>query len=501
MKPLNRTTLTTSEKVDLAARSLLSQDLHGAVSATAQAHGVSRPTVYKTAELTQRLLERHFEQPYAPSQVTVDEALLNRAMVALRVVGRNSIRNIEDLLPILYPGTSVSYGKIQEPLVLSEQSATHYNESVDLSRLQAGALDEMYSQGSPVLAGIDLAHGYLFSLTLKATCSADDWEAVLAAGKSQGLDLKVVVKDAAKGIAKGVERIFPEAEQRDDCFHVLYEMNKVRRKLEASAYAAIAEEERKRKLLGKIRAKEKKARRLAKYHYGKSRKACEAAIADYEHIGQAYYQIRCGLECVDIENETLHTKAQVKQLFEAAAHKVQQIGRADCQTLAHYLLNRAPGLSLATEECYQSLQALTTDYSMEHITLVCLFILMTQKIKKSSQAGEKQKHTKKLMSYYSRLKTLREDTLRSLITAVEQCLQHRYRASSAIEGFNAALRPHLYVHKGVTQGFLELFRAYQNLRQRRWGRHQGTSATQCMTGERVTDWLTCLGYPPSKTIH
>ena len=81
------------------------------------------------------------------------------------------------------------------------------------------------------------------------------------------------------------------------------------------------------------------------------------------------------------------------------------------------------------------------------------------------------------------------------------CWEKRYRASSAIEGFNAALRPYLYVHKGVTQNFLELFRAYYNLRTRRWGRHKGTSAHQCLTGTPVEDWLSLLGYPPSSTLH
>ena len=78
---------------------------------------------------------------------------------------------------------------------------------------------------------------------------------------------------------------------------------------------------------------------------------------------------------------------------------------------------------------------------------------------------------------------------------------NRYRASSAIEGFNAALRPYLYVHKGVTQNFLELFRAHYNLRTRRWGRHKGTSAHQCLTGTPVTDWLSLLGFPPSRRLH
>jgi len=80
-------------------------------------------------------------------------------------------------------------------------------------------------------------------------------------------------------------------------------------------------------------------------------------------------------------------------------------------------------------------------------------------------------------------------------------LAYRLRASSAIEGFNAALRPHLYVHKGVSDGFLELFRAYYNLKTRRWGRLKATSSHEWVTGEKVDDWLTVLGFPPSSAVN
>ena len=53
---------------------------------------------------------------------------------------------------------------------------------------------------------------------------------VLNRAKNQGIDLDIVVKDAAKRIACGVKQVFPLAQQRDDCFHVIYDMNKVRRK-------------------------------------------------------------------------------------------------------------------------------------------------------------------------------------------------------------------------------------------------------------------------------
>ena len=84
----------------------------------------------------------------------------------------------------------------------------------------------------------------------------------------------MVVKDAARGIAAGVAEVFPDAEQRDDCFHVLYEMNKVRRKLERRAYAAIEREGEALGRLGKIRARDKTCRRKAKCALRKARRQC-----------------------------------------------------------------------------------------------------------------------------------------------------------------------------------------------------------------------------------
>ena len=109
------------------------------------------------------------------------------------------------------------------------------NAQASLGGVGAGALDEMFSQGEPVLAGVDVDSGYLFGLSLSATRDGDAWAELLREGQAQGLGLSVVVKDAAKGIAAGVSEVFPHAEQRDDCFHVLYEMNKVRRRLERRA--------------------------------------------------------------------------------------------------------------------------------------------------------------------------------------------------------------------------------------------------------------------------
>ena len=241
MTVLHRTDLTTSQKIECAAAAVAGQHEHGSKTTLSETYEISRPTVAVGAT-AEAVLRTHFEAPLlggAGVTVRVDDAQLRRAVVALRVLAPNAIRPIEDLLPVLYPGVKVSYGTIQQMLVDAEGRAARFNAQSSLDGVQAGALDEMFSQGEPVLAGVDLDTGYLFGLSLSPTRDAGAWAQVLREGQGQGLSLSVVVKDAAKGIAAGVAEVFPHAERRDDCFHVLYEMNKVRRKLERRAYAAI----------------------------------------------------------------------------------------------------------------------------------------------------------------------------------------------------------------------------------------------------------------------
>ena len=159
----------------------------------------------------------------------------------------------------------------------------------------------MFSQGEPVLAGVDLDGGYLFGLSLSPTRDGEAWAELLREGQAQGLGLSVVVKDAARGIAAGVSEVFPHAEQRDDCFHVLYEMNKARRRLERRAYAAIEREGEALGRLGKIRAYDKERRRKAKRALWSARRECAEAIERFDEFEAAMDTLRGALECVDLE--------------------------------------------------------------------------------------------------------------------------------------------------------------------------------------------------------
>ena len=218
-------------------------------------------------------------------------------------------------MPLLYRGVKVSYGTIQQMLVEAEGRAARFNAQVSLGGVEAGALDEMFSQGEPVLAGVDLDGGYLFGLSLSPTRDGEAWAELLREGQAQGLGLSVVVKDAARGIAAGVSEVFPHVEQRDDCFHVLYEMNKGRRRLERRAYSAIEREGEALGGLGKIRAYDKVRRRKAKRALSSARRECTEAIERFDEFKAAMDTLRGALECVDIHTGELHRPEHVQALI------------------------------------------------------------------------------------------------------------------------------------------------------------------------------------------
>jgi Transposase len=253
MTSLHRTPLMTFQKRECVAKALAGQEDCGGIAGLSRSSGVSRPTVYAAKGVALEVLREHFEEPESDPTVWVkiDPAQVRRTLVALRVRAPNAWRPIEDIIPIIYPGVRLSYGKVQPIAAEAEAQAGAFNAKADLSGVRAGALDEMFSPGEPVLAGVDLDHGYLFGLALCETRRGEDWAEVLKQSQDQGLNLAVVVKDAAKGIEAGVSEVFPQAEQRDDCFHALYELNKVRRRLEQRAYGGIAAEEEARHQLPK----------------------------------------------------------------------------------------------------------------------------------------------------------------------------------------------------------------------------------------------------------
>ncbi len=341
---------------------------------------------------------------------------------------------------------------------------------------------------------MDLDPGYLFGLSLSPPRDAGAW--------AQGLSLSVVVKHAAKGIAAGVAEVFPHAEQRDDCFHVLYEMNKVQRKLERRADAALEREGAALGRLGKIRARDKTCRRKAKCALRKARRQCTGAIERFDAFAAAMDRVRGALECLDVASGELHRPEHIEALIAQAAGQSGELGTGQCTKLARYLRNRAPGPVLAQKSVGSRLEALGEQWSMPAVCLGCLCWYLVRALNSRVRHARCRALSRHLLGAYAALQDHLGPESASLLDAIEAVRHQCHRASSAVEGFNAALRPYLYVHKGVTQGFLNLFRAGFNLRTRRRERHKGTSAHQSLTEQSGSaTGSPCLATRPRQRSH
>jgi hypothetical protein len=306
-----------------------------------------------------------------------------------------------------------------------------------------------------------------------------------------------VVKDAALGIQAAVAQVYPRAEQRDDCFHALYLLGQVAGRPERKAYGAISEAEQARAKLGQCRRSGQGNRQRLEGQLGAATRRLNRAVELHDRFERAQRRAQEAPEVADLASGSLRQGAQMRAEITAAAQEMLMLGDKHCRKAGRYLKNRAEGLALHADELSRVLGTVSSVFGQRSVELSCLILRLWRGMSSKSQPWRRYEARAPLAAAYRELQELAGPQAGSVLAEVEFWLWQRHRASSAIEGFNAALRPYLYVHKGVTQGFPELFRAYYNLRTRRWGRHKGKSPQAIVTGAKVEDWLTLLGYPPS----
>lgn len=497
MPILDRTSLNTSDKTDFLLKAVSCQAF-GDISRVSSQFGVSRKTTYRTKEIGTNALSELLEQPERSPQVKVDEAQIRRTIIALTITAPNSIRAIEDMLPLIYPGVTRSFGYIQGVQIEAQRNAAVFNQQVDLSKIYSVAPDEVFCKNEPVLAVIDLDSGFLASLSLEAQRDGPTWSKVLNKAKSQGMLPKHIVKDGATGMTKAVNDVYPNAQQRDDVFHALYIASKAVAKTEKRAYRQITQEGNQMQALQKAAEDEKEAQEKA---LKLASQKCDEAIARYELAEKALKHLHQALKSVHINAIDLMSPEAAQSLLALSVHLFEQAKHPDCDTAARYINNRLEGLTLATTDFYEEQLTLCECFPREVVAHACLIGEYKRTMKKMSKSKQQGARQSILEAYQYIGGVLNKHKTNELVEAVEWLLDKRHRASSAIEGFNALLRPYMYMRKGVSQGFLELFRAWHNLRTRRSGKHKGTSAYETLNGNKVEDWLTILGFSPSSTTH
>jgi len=500
----------------------------GGVTRLSEEFGVSRKAVYQARDKGLELIDQGCEEEAEGhgklySVVKVDRRRLERAIISLYIETPNSIRGIINQLHVIY-GIHVSFGFIQEVLIQANSQAQTFNESVGLSSITHCALDEMFSQGDPVMAGIDLDTRYLFLLEHSAGRSGDEWASVLERLKTnQRFDPDVVVKDAGTGLRDGVGRSFPNAQQRDDLFHALDRMNETRFFYERRALKLINEEWEAEKAVANA-GKRGNKRALAQ-KYRRCRERADAVMKLHDEFDALCKQARLFLDFVDPDTGAILTGAECEAGLKHVADRMKALAGSRIRKTATYLKKRAKGLRLWIDELHVDLELvketltnqLVSDRSErpvlerirawfenkdpkqtieEAVELACWFWKLRDSYLRHDNRWRKKERRPLIMGIFSKIRNMMGERSSELINAVFQAIAKRHRASSLVETLNSLLRPHLYLHKRVTQAFLHLFTAHRNLKKKGCGKVRQPSPYEILTGEEVHDWLTMIGYPP-----
>lgn len=495
----------TPSVVRLAAATVATQGVHGAVTDLARESGVRRQTIYDLRERAEEALRLEFApaEPRPRGAFTREMAPsdVERVIVALRVHLPCSIRDIVTILPVLY-GVHWSYGSVWDVLHRAEQRAASWLPSVNLSGVHHIAADEMFSQGLPVLASIDLDSQYLTQLEVQDDRSGETW--AKSFGKlrdDQKLMPKSVTKDAGTGLGAGVRACWPTADELDDIFHAAYKLGKEAYHLERSAYRAIGvvddlEKRRARATTEKVQALDEQLREALEH--------MEAAILRYDQFEKLRREVDRILDLCDRGTGRLRTSADVLQALTRIAAEMAALGGKRIVSAAKYLGNRAAGLGRYLDDLGARIaKASDAVGSVEVVEAAVRACQASISIDRGGPSWDKRAREREMKDATRHLLdvTDREPArLQQVLGTVIHELVRRHRASSAIENLNSVLRPYLVVQKHAEQGFLNLFRFYWNTRMREWGRGKGTSALEELTGRKVEDWLSLLGFPPSRLI-
>jgi hypothetical protein len=432
MPIVDRTALNSSDKLALLAKAAVCQ-AYGDITQLSDEFKVSRKTIRKVKKEGLSLLSAALTPTGIATKVTVDIPQLKRTIISLSMNGVNSIRAIEDSIPHIYPGVRCSFGYIQALQIEAQTNAAIVNSQVDLSAIISAAIDELFCQGDPILAGIDLDSGFLFSLAHEAYREGKTWARVLNGAKSQGLALQHIVKDGAKGMTKGVNDVFPLSEQRDDAFHALYVTSKSVFKVEKRAYRLIEQEyqlgielnkapkKQFNKGGSKMTADEKqKEIEALKEALADTTEKCSKAVARFDHASHAYRYLHRALSSVHInEHINLMSPTSAKTLLKLSARYLIKARHPDCSDAARYIKNRLDGLTFATADFHQKQKALCVDYPQDMVALACYFHEYKRSLKKMAKNKQLKVKQKMLGAYALIYKALNQSKADELMQTIK----------------------------------------------------------------------------------
>jgi len=440
------------------------------VSELARWYGVSRTILYEIrnrawAGLVEGLHPRDPGRPAQTSTLTVDKALIDRAIAVLPML-KGSVRDIRLGLDLML-GVSRSVGYISQTLATAGEETTAYNLKISVPLPILGEADEIFQGRKPCLTLVDGRSFLVLNLTPAESRDGTTWGLTFLDLVERGIQFHDLACDGGTGLRAGVGEAKLVIPLRPDLFHLLRDAHRLTQRLEGAAYQAMETAERARRADLEARGiiRRRGARLKIKMPLPQAEIEEAHAIETFDNYCWLLSEIRQALEPITPDGRIV-SAVETKATIETALELLKELNHPDIVAFAAGLQEKTAELIAPLEWLEQQLAPLRRDLDVGTET----FIVWAWQHRQDLGLN---------------IATDFPEHLRPIAYAVWEALSLFHRSSSLAESLHSWLRPYLQIHRGMPKWLLPLLQLFWNHHQFERGKRAGSSPLELAGAEDV----------------
>jgi hypothetical protein len=453
---------TLEQRVAAAAQMLipLPDRRWGLVSELARVYDISRTRLYEIRDqageaILAALLPRVAGRPAQTTALTVDKAVIDRTITILPLL-KGSVRDIRLGLDLLL-GATRSVGYISQTLTAAGEGATAYNQRIRVPLPILAEADEIFQGRNPCLTLVDGRSFLVVNLTPAESRDGTTWGLTYLSLMERGIRFHDLASDGGTGLLAGVREAELAIPLRPDLFHLLQDAHRLSRRLEATAYQAIATADRARRADLEARGLRRRRGRRLKIT---------------TPLPQAEVEEAQAMETFDLWRWLLGEVRQALEPITATGHLVSVTKtKATVET----------AVELLKELCHSDITAFADDLQAKLPALLAPLEWLEQHLTPLLQGQDEQTQAFILWAWQHRhelhldIAADMPEALRPLVQAVWEVLSLFHRSSSLAESLHSWLRPYLQIHRGMPKWLLPLLQLFWNHHRFERGKRAGAS--------------------------
>ena len=525
-----RPDVTLSDRLEIACRFWNPERPWREVTILSEEYDLSRVTIYAIAARVSIFFQPRLPGPVAgfkqlssgqaqavPSTVEKGlwsaeqvKRLIARLVLTAVFPGGVTLRPLEDILAEV-PGLGRSDSTIWRIINQAGARASQILQQVDFSQVSIPrvvmAIDETFFNGQPILFVVEPISLTIcgFHIPADGNRAALTWAPfLLVLQEDQHLAIEGGVADGAKAYPGTFESLLERDDRfQEDIFHTQRDLQRLRRKLENSAYRAFTTEYKVDTEYQRQSTAESQAKLAQAQTVSLQSAECYDAFTEYcTWVTDAF-------EIVDLTSGEIRNRQINEWLLDTAIAAMAQLGQSEVVKMSERLhnhksrlLNYLDWLDTQLPLLQADLHAYLDDPDLEKV--VSRAIARHWRLEHEVESLQHRHfrpalaRAKQEMALWIEGDPFLEQWAAQLHTLLESTL----RASSAVENINSIFKPLVnrkkhFANPDTAHNFVALFVLWHNLRVFKEGKRQGKSPFEILGIELDhKDWRTLLGYAP-----